>query len=87
MGEGGDLTSLNADEPAFPAWTRVISGTVAGVLGEQLQVPVPGVGGPFRLVFREVEELASSRTVFGVDVPDELANRTVFVDVVDLSAL
>jgi hypothetical protein len=82
---GGDLTSLGLADPGFPAWTRVAASTVVGVVGETLSLAPPGDGGPFRLVVREVEELPSSASVLGVDAPDELAARTVFVDVVHLS--
>lgn len=84
----GDLTSLTLGAPAFPAWTRVAGGTVSGLLGGALPPLVPPAdGGQYRLVVREVEELGSNVSVLGVDAPDELADRTVFVDVIDLSTL
>ncbi|MGI8901999.1 MAG: hypothetical protein ACR2HA_13940 [Nocardioides sp.] len=84
---GGDLTSLGLGDPDFPAWTRVAGGTTTGVVGESLSLTPPADGGPLRLVVREVEEMRSDASVLGVDAPDELAHRTVFVDVVDLSDL
>lgn len=50
-------------------------------------LPVPTDAGALRLVVREVEELQSSSSALGVDAPNEIADRTVFVDVVDLSGL
>jgi hypothetical protein len=84
-GDVGDLTSLSLGDPAFAAWRLVAGSTVAGVVGSALPpVRVPDGAGPLRLVVREVEELHSSPSGVGVDAADELATRTVFVDVVDL---
>ncbi|MEV7099721.1 hypothetical protein AB0M80_43585 [Amycolatopsis sp. NPDC051045] len=87
VGEG-DLTSLTLSAPDFPAWTRVAGGTVSGTVDEALPTLVlPTDGGQLRLVVREVEEMRSDASALGVDAPDELADRTVFVDVIDLSNL
>jgi hypothetical protein len=83
-----DLTALTLGDPGFPAWARVPGSTVTGVIGDALAVVVPdGVAGELRLVVREVEAMTANVTTLGVDAPDELADRTVFVDVVDLSTL
>lgn len=84
----GDLTSLTAGDLSFSSWNRVSGSTATGVVGDALAVVVPsGVAGDLRLVVREVEEMTENVTALGIDAPDELADRTVFVDVVDLSTL
>lgn len=86
--DGADLTSLGPSDPAFPAWVRVADGAVAGELGEDLPPLTLAAGTEhLRLVVREVEEMHSDVSALGVDAPDELADRTVFVDVVDLAGL
>ncbi len=83
-----DLTALGLDAPAFPAWTRVAGSTVSGTVGVPLpSVALPADGASLRLVVREVEEMSSNVTALGVDAPDELSDRTVFVDVVELTGM
>lgn len=83
-----DLLSLAPTDPGFPAWTRLAGATVTGLVNQILPaLPVPTDAGALRLVVREVEELQSSSSALGVDAPNEIADRTVFVDVVDLSGL
>jgi hypothetical protein len=86
--DGVDLTSLALGDPGFPAWVRVAGATVTGTVNQALPtLGLPADAGPLRLVVREVEELHSNVSALGVDAPSELADRTVFVDVVDLSDL
>ena len=83
-----DLMSLGVGDPGFGAWMRVPGATVSGLVNQPLQsLTVPGDLGPLRLIVREVEEMRSDASTLGVDAPDEISNRTVFVDLVDLSSL
>ena len=83
-----DLASLGLGDPGFGAWTRLAGGTVAGVVNEVLpQLALPADAARLRLVVREVEEMHSDASALGVDAPNELVDRTVFVDVVDLSTV
>ena len=87
-GATADLTSLTPADPGFPAWTRIAGATVAGTLNVQLpSLPVPADAGAVRLVVREVEELGTSASALGVDAPNEIADRTVFVDLIDVGGL
>ena len=86
--DGADLTALGLGAPAFPAWTRVAGSTVAGTVNGALPtLALPTDGAPLRVVVREVEEMSSSASALGVDAPDELSARTVFVDVVGLAGI
>jgi hypothetical protein len=81
-----ELTSLGLGDPGFPAWRRVAGGTVSGTVNTPLPVvSVPSGPGRFRVVVREVEELRANTSDIGVDAPTELNDRTVFVDIVDLT--
>jgi hypothetical protein len=83
-----ELTSLAPSDPGFPVWTRIPGATVTAKLNEALpSLPVPAEPGATRLVVREVEELSASSSALGVDAPNEIADRTVFVDVIDLGGL
>jgi hypothetical protein len=79
-----ELTSLGAHVPAFPAWVRVPGATVAGTTGAALPpLPLPGGSGRFRIVVRETEDLGPRNDGL-VEAADELAERTVYLDVVPL---
>jgi hypothetical protein len=83
-----ELTSLTPSDPGFPVWTRIPGATVTAKLNEALpSLPVSAEAGATRLVVREVEELSASSSALGVDAPNEIADRTVFVDVIDLGGL
>ena len=75
-------------DPGFPAWQRVANDKESGTVNVDLpSLALPTQPGRFRLVVREVEELRANVSEIGVDAPSELADRTVFVDVVDLTDL
>jgi hypothetical protein len=79
-----ELTALGAHLPAFPAWVRVPGVTVAGTTNAALPpLTLPGGSGRFRIVVRETEELGPRDDGF-VEASDELAERTVYMDVVPL---
>jgi len=86
--DGVDLASPDQGDPGFPAWQRVADGTESGTVNADLpSIALPAGPGRFRLVVREVEELRANVSEIGIDAPSELADRTVFVDVIDLTDL
>lgn len=79
-----ELTSLTLADPGFPVWTRVAGATVEGKTNEQLPTLEVPADRPLRLVVREIEDLMPNVSAIGVDAARELADRTVFVDIIDL---
>ena len=79
-----ELTALGSGVPSFPAWVRVPGGTVTGTTNAPLPtLATPDGPGRLRIVVRETEELGP-RTEEILDAASELAERTVYLDVLPL---
>ncbi|WP_153506103.1 hypothetical protein [Cumulibacter manganitolerans] len=81
---GWGLTALGSAAPVFPAWTRVPGAVVSGTTNAPLPVlPLPQTGDRLRVVVRETEDLGPRADEL-LDAADELAERTVYLDVIPL---
>jgi len=83
-----ELTRLGQDSDDTPAWVRVPGFAASGALNEALPPlrlpPDPdGQAGPYRLYVRETEQVTPDpRPGSPVPAPEELTQRTVFLDTV-----
>ncbi len=81
-----ELTATTAE--GLAAWRPLPDHAVEGLLNSPLPIlPLPSVAGALRVVIREIEQIPPTATVPGDALAAELAQRTVFVDVVPITAI
>ena len=82
---GAELTALSISPPAVSHWTKVPGAVAEGTTNQPLSpITLPADAGTLRLVVRKVEQLTGQASGVGVGAAQELTERTVYVDVVDL---
>jgi hypothetical protein len=84
---GAELTAF-APAPGVPAWEPVPGAVAHGGLGEGMVLGLPAVAGRLRVRVRDVELVGADAgaPVPLTGTPDELSERTVFLDVIAVPA-